>query len=217
MLFRHSMYLKETSYQQLKCSCLLPMIRAIKQPNSPSPMNMRLPKFLSATVSLCSLIALNVSAQTPIVLFQDGFENSVTGAPPATTDPAVGSYLMSGTNANNLVVVSGPTEGGPDGAIEGTNYLRYDRKNFGGSPLLHCLFASSLFATNTPFHASFYKWVPQVAGDYPQMVLGTGTSVNGLVQLVYTTDWPDTRNWRVVRWRSHRHVTLFYLKSLGFL
>jgi len=138
-------------------------------------------------------LAASVSAQTPIVLFQDGFENSVAGTTPAPTDPAVGSYVLTGTvSSSNLRVLTGPSVGGPTGAAEGTNYMVYNVS--GGTPLFHAVFATPLYATNAPFHVSFYKWRPVATGT-PQMILGSGTAVNGLTQLAYTADFPNTLAW----------------------
>lgn len=158
-------------------------------------------RLLQRVAGLLCVLAVPVFAQTPVILFQDGFENSATGGLPAPTDPTVGRYLVSGvgvTTNNSIKVLTGADVGGPDGAVVGNNYLRYDRGSL-PNPVLQPLFGTPFYASGSPIHVSFYKWRRGTAGG-PAMSVGfgddEGSRVDDLWQLVYTMDWPDTLAWR---------------------
>lgn len=154
------------------------------------------------TFGIICAMAVNGWAQTPVVLFQDGFETGTPGLSPAANEPSVGSYLITGTTSNNATneveVLSGPYPGGPSGAYSGNNYLMIDRVDFQtANQILHCLLAAPLYATNTPFHVELRLWADHLTADdnWPQMVLGSGTSVSGSSQLLYSADVVRTGAW----------------------
>lgn len=175
----------------------------------------------SLIVGLISTLASGVFAQTPVVLFQDGFENGTPGLTPI--QPEVGTYLITGTTlgneTNEMRILTGAYPGGPSGAVTGTNYFMLDRiNNQTANQLLQCFFATPFFATNAPFHVEFSLWADHIPLDnnWPQFVLGQGTAANNTA-LLYSADVLRGGDWKWYDGAYHNSGLFFSAANWDFV
>ncbi len=175
----------------------------------------------SLTVGLILALASGVSAQPPVVLFQDGFENGTPGLNPI--QPQVGTYLITGTTVGNetnqVQILTGAFPGGPSGAVTGNNYLMINRNDYQTANLIvQCFLATPFFATNAPFHVEFSLWADRLPANnnWPQFVLGQGTAANNTA-LLYSADVLRTGDWKWYDGTYHNSGLLFSVANWDFV
>jgi hypothetical protein len=175
----------------------------------------------SLIVGLISGLASGVFAQTPVVLFQDGFENGTPGLSPV--QPQVGTYLITGTTlgdeTNEVQILTGAFPGGPSGAVTGNNYLMINRNDYQtANQILQCFLATSFFATNSPFHVEFSLWADHIPLDnnWPQFVLSQGIAANNTA-LLYSADVLRSGDWKWYDGAYHNSGLFFSAASWDFV